>query len=94
MYYYNNYNNDYGWSNDYDNQDFQSNHNKQKQMCCVKKVYETVCCYPSYYGDNDYDHNDNCRHEEKKNCCKKEERCNNSQRQRNCCFCNLFRNWR
>lgn len=65
--------------------------NNKKQGYCVKYVQE-ICCYPSYYNENDY--NDDCN---KKilDCCKDNDfDCNkNNYKKQNrcCCFNNLFR---
>ena len=50
--------NDYSKNNDtHYNFDNVNNYNR-KRGCCVRKVEETICCYPSYYNEEKEDKKD------------------------------------
>ena len=74
MYYNQRYNNNFNYScneNDfYYKDDYKNDYNQNqynKKPCCVKRVEETICCYPSYYNEE--------KKEEKKEDCKKDYNC-------------------
>lgn len=73
MYYNQRYNDSYNQryndnlytENDYYN-DYTNNYNQNqynKKPCCVKRVEETFCCYPSYYNEDKEEKKENCRNE-------------------------------
>lgn len=99
MNYYKNYdNNSYDWSNNFDNDYNSEKHNSKKHMCCVRRVQETICCYPSYYDEKDNDKNNNCFEKDDKHCYhekedkKQDNWCRNQNRNFGCC--GFFRNFR
>ena len=71
-------------NNDYDNK-----YDHNKKHCCVRKIEETICCYPSYYNEeNKEKKKDYCyknENKEENRCCRCSNRCFG--------FCGLFRRW-
>ena len=98
--YYNERNN-YEYNKNYYNNDNYEQYNKKN--CCVKRVEETFCCFPSYYNEEKTEKKQECwegtfkiypKHNDNDY-----EKCNQTQKEnqhhsRNCCFGNWFRNCR
>lgn len=69
---YDNYSRNNDYSRDFDNKNsFDSkndfDHNS-KHSCCVRKVEETFCCFPSYYNEEKKEDKKQDKKEEKKEC--------------------------
>ncbi len=64
-YYYDNYSKDNNYDNDYN----KNNYDHNKKSCCVRRVEETFCCYPSYYNEENKEDKWEDKKEEKRDQC-------------------------